>query len=105
MISTRTRMFSWLAIDKDASPAYRKLSYETWYGIHLYAYIGIALAFVHQLTMGSDLVDDPVIGITIKGHIDLAERAVQAASPGGVDHQAPHRPHRRNHARPRRAGP
>ena len=28
---TRTRMYSWFAIDKDASPAdYRKLSYETY---------------------------------------------------------------------------
>jgi PAH dioxygenase large subunit len=28
--ATRTRMFSWFAIDKDASPEYRKLSYETY---------------------------------------------------------------------------
>ena len=27
---TRTRMFSWFAIDKEASPEYRKLSYETY---------------------------------------------------------------------------
>jgi PAH dioxygenase large subunit len=27
---TRTRMYSWFAIDKDASPEYRKLSYETY---------------------------------------------------------------------------
>ena len=37
-----------------------RLSYETWYGLHLYAYLGIALAFVHEITMGTDLVDDPV---------------------------------------------
>jgi predicted ferric reductase len=40
--------------------ARRRLQYETWYGIHLYAYLAIALAFLHQLTFGSDLVDDPV---------------------------------------------
>jgi hypothetical protein len=27
---TRTRMWSWLAIDKDATPEYRKESYETY---------------------------------------------------------------------------
>lgn len=37
----------------------RRLDYETWYGLHLYAYLGIALAFLHEVTMGSDLVGDP----------------------------------------------
>ena len=36
----------------------RRLSYETWYGLHLYAYIGIALAFLHQLTIGGDFIGD-----------------------------------------------
>ena len=40
--------------------ARRRLAYETWYGLHLYAYLGIALAFVHQVTMGTDLVADPL---------------------------------------------
>jgi predicted ferric reductase len=40
--------------------ARRKLSYETWYGVHLYAYLAIALAFAHQLAVGTDLVDDPM---------------------------------------------
>jgi predicted ferric reductase len=40
--------------------ARRRIAYETWYGLHLYAYLGIALAFVHELTMGTDLFDDPV---------------------------------------------
>jgi predicted ferric reductase len=38
--------------------ARRRLSYETWYFIHLYAYLGIALAFSHQLATGSDFVGD-----------------------------------------------
>ncbi len=38
--------------------ARRRLSYETWFGLHLYAYVGIALAFLHQITLGSDLVGD-----------------------------------------------
>lgn len=40
--------------------ARRRLQYETWYGLHLYAYLGVAVAFLHQLTMGSDLVADPL---------------------------------------------
>ncbi len=40
--------------------ARRRLSYETWYGIHLYAYLAIALAFMHQLAVGTDFIGDPV---------------------------------------------
>ena len=43
--------------------ARRSLSYETWYGIHLYAYLAIALGFAHQLVVGTDFVDDPVARI------------------------------------------
>jgi Predicted ferric reductase len=34
--------------------ARRRLAYETWHGIHLYAYLAIALATAHQLVVGSD---------------------------------------------------
>jgi predicted ferric reductase len=37
-----------------------RLSYETWYGLHLYAYVGIALAFLHALFVGTDFLADPV---------------------------------------------
>jgi len=40
--------------------ARRRISHETWYGIHLYVYVAIALAFTHEITLGSDLVADPV---------------------------------------------
>ncbi len=40
--------------------ARNRLSYETWYGLHLYAYIGIALAFLHALFVGTDFLADPV---------------------------------------------
>ncbi|MBV8162418.1 MAG: ferric reductase-like transmembrane domain-containing protein, partial [Acidimicrobiia bacterium] len=36
--------------------ARRRLRYETWYFIHLYTYIAIALAFSHQLATGNDFV-------------------------------------------------
>ena len=38
----------------------RGLRYETWYFAHLYAYLGVALAFSHQLATGSDFVGDPL---------------------------------------------
>lgn len=40
-----------------------RLSYESWHAIHLYAYLGVALAFAHQLVVGRDFVDDPVARI------------------------------------------
>ncbi|MEO8252030.1 MAG: ferredoxin reductase family protein [Chloroflexota bacterium] len=43
--------------------ARRRLAYETWHGIHLYAYLAIALATAHQLVVGSDFMHDPVARI------------------------------------------
>jgi predicted ferric reductase len=40
--------------------ALRHVSYETWYYVHLYAYLGIALGFAHQLVVGTDFIDDPI---------------------------------------------
>ena len=40
--------------------ARRRLSYETWFGLHLYAYLAIALASFHQLFTGADFIHDPV---------------------------------------------
>ena len=37
----------------------RRLRYETWYFVHLYAYLGVALAFSHQLATGSTFVGGP----------------------------------------------
>jgi predicted ferric reductase len=37
----------------------RRTGYETWFGLHLYAYLAIALAFMHQLVVGVDFLDDP----------------------------------------------
>ena len=36
------------------------MSYETWYGLHLYAYLAIALGFLHQLFVGADFIHDPI---------------------------------------------
>jgi predicted ferric reductase len=40
--------------------ARHRISYESWYGIHLYTYLAIALGFAHQLVVGTDFADDPV---------------------------------------------
>jgi predicted ferric reductase len=37
----------------------RRLSYESWYFVHLYSYLAIALAFSHQIATGKDFVGDP----------------------------------------------
>jgi predicted ferric reductase len=43
-----------------ARAARRALSRETWYAIHLYAYLGVALSFAHQLAVGTDFSGDRV---------------------------------------------
>ena len=43
--------------------ARKRVSYETWYSIHLYAYLAIALAFLHQLFVGVDFTTDQVASL------------------------------------------
>jgi predicted ferric reductase len=38
----------------------RRLRYETWYFLHLYAYLAVALAFSHQLATGTAFVGRPL---------------------------------------------
>ena len=75
--------------------ARRRLGYETWFGIHLYAYLAIALAFLHQLAVGADFVNDPVargfwIGLYVVAF--------------GLDPRLPRRASRRPIAAPRPSG-
>ena len=54
-----------------------RVSYETWHGIHLYIYLALALAFLHQLTIGTDFVNDPLaqafwIGLYVAALLPLA---------------------------------
>jgi predicted ferric reductase len=37
-----------------------KISYETWWTIHLYTYLGVALSFMHQILTGSMFIDHPL---------------------------------------------
>ena len=38
----------------------RKLRYQTWYGVHLMAYLGIFLAWFHQIPTGNEFVSNPL---------------------------------------------
>jgi ferredoxin-NADP reductase len=40
--------------------ARRRMSYETWWAVHLYTYLGLALAFSHQIASGASFVGHPV---------------------------------------------
>ena len=43
--------------------ARRRLSYESWFFLHLYAYLAVALAFLHQLFAGADFIHDQLAAI------------------------------------------
>ena len=43
-----------------ARAARRHMRYQTWYFVHLYAYLAIALSFAHQLATGGDFVQHPL---------------------------------------------
>jgi predicted ferric reductase len=45
-----------LVVGVSVSIARRRLAYETWYFVHLYTYLAIALAFAHELAVGADLI-------------------------------------------------
>jgi ferredoxin-NADP reductase/DMSO/TMAO reductase YedYZ heme-binding membrane subunit len=40
--------------------ARRKLRYETWWGIHLYLYLALGLAFAHQIRTGASFIGHPL---------------------------------------------
>ncbi len=41
-----------------ARAARRRLRYETWYYLHFYTYLAVALAFSHQFSAGADFMDN-----------------------------------------------
>lgn len=40
--------------------ARRRMSYETWWAVHLYTYLALALSFSHQIATGASFVGHPV---------------------------------------------
>ena len=59
----------------------RRLGYETWYSVHLYAYLGIVLAFSHQLATGSDFVGDSA-GPVPTGTRSTSPRSARSSASG-----------------------
>lgn len=59
MAAVALGLFVMLAVSS-VRAARGRVSRETWYGLHLYAYLAVALGFAHQLAVGADFVDDPV---------------------------------------------
>ena len=49
-----------LVVVTSVRAARRRLRYESWHLLHLYAYLGIALALPHQLWTGADFVASPL---------------------------------------------
>lgn len=43
-----------------ARAARRRMRYETWHFVHLYAYLAVILGFLHQVTTGADFVGSPI---------------------------------------------
>jgi predicted ferric reductase len=57
-VITATAGLVLLMVVAAASAVRRRLRYETWYFIHLYAYLAVALAFSHQLATGTEFAGD-----------------------------------------------
>ncbi len=46
---------------------HRRMAYETWYFVHLYTYLAVALAFSHQLADGDEFVTHPLTRVYWSG--------------------------------------
>ncbi len=56
-----------------AHTARERLSYETWYLLHLTTYLALALALFHQISSGADFVTDPPArALWIAGYVAVA---------------------------------
>jgi predicted ferric reductase len=72
--------------------ARRRLGHETWYFVHLYTYLAIALSFSHQLATGNDFVTHPAnraLWAVLYGATGVVLIGFRFASPlaGAVRHQ------------------
>ena len=61
----------------------RRLRYETWYFVHLYTYLAIALAFSHQIATGREFVGDPAARAYWQGALHRHARRRRACSGSG----------------------
>jgi predicted ferric reductase len=55
----------------------RQLSYETWYFVHLLAYVGVAVSFGHEIVLGGSLAHDRLARVLWVGlHVTVATSIV-----------------------------
>src|SRR6187431_919038 len=60
LLATVGTLFILLVVITSIRKARKKLRYESWHLLHLYAYLGVGLALPHQLWTGADFLGSPV---------------------------------------------
>ena len=60
LLATVGTMFILLVVATSIRKARKKLRYESWHLLHLYAYLGVGLALPHQLWTGADFLSSPL---------------------------------------------
>lgn len=60
LLATVGTLYILLVVATSIRRARKKLRYESWHLLHLYAYLGVGLALPHQLWMGADFLSSPV---------------------------------------------
>lgn len=78
MLTALAGMALFLAVAVTSGRAARRhLSYESWYLVHVSAYLAVALAFFHQISAGGDFVTDPTARLLwIGGYVLVAAALV-----------------------------
>src|SRR4029079_14206054 len=59
LLATAGTLLLVLVVVTSVRMARRRLRYETWHLLHLYAYLGVGLALPHQIWTGTDFVSSP----------------------------------------------
>ncbi len=60
LLATASLALFFLVVGTSIRYARRRLRYESWHLIHLYAYVGVGLALPHEIWTGADFVGSPV---------------------------------------------
>jgi predicted ferric reductase len=58
LLAAAGTLFLFLVVGSSVRVARRKLRYESWHLLHLYAYLGVGLALPHQLWTGNEFLDN-----------------------------------------------
>src|SRR3954453_230467 len=56
--------------------ARRKMRYETWYYLHFYTYVAVALAFSHQFATGAEFMDNTLVRVVWGGIYAVVAAAI-----------------------------